>query len=770
MDSKNRQSERLVKKGIDDHTALLEQIRNNTVNIGDQSESLMRAAGELHNLNKILPKIKGDDKARVRAISKNLETVIKYNQKSGNIRALLAKEGGFVNAARIAKLGISQVLLNKLAKWNIDSPSDFKKNVKPMADIFESKMNELIDIMIKQNATTKKALSTGKGQSDAENRISASESIRERANALRKSKPVSSGSGIGGTIGSLVGGAVALVGTGIAKIATGLIVPFKKLSTIVLSPLKAMQGVSGAIGGALVGLLGKIGGGLSLMGAGLRGFMGAAGGVAVFGALLLAIGGATWLFGSGVDKIGTGLSGIADGIKKFNGIDIDQNKMKAAAEGMGTILTGISGWDNLGGAVVSMFVSPNGINGLVDNINKMNNLNVDKEKIIQASDAIKTVLTSLSGSAGLVGAITSNIVDTKNIEKIADSLNYFNNVSIDREKIIQASGAIGAVLTEMGTWKSFWGSITSNFIDNDNLQRLAVSLKTFGGLSIERGNVDNVTYALSQIGDGLNRFPTRALASFMKYLTGENPFTLMASGLTAFAQIPDIAPEKANNLQFAMLAIGKGMESISLYDVGKLKVSSGVLKDSGESMRIFSAMDGDRIVSTANGMTAISTALKAFADASLASAGKSFQETLLSWFGGSTRRDRTNDMLRTVSAMEAAGGAVGSIVKASENYSAVDRMSDSLVRLSNVMGEFNGVSKPFNSKMGDFGNAIIAQDKKIQERKATESANRTAALVTSIASVSQSTVVNNNSAIVVQETAIRTPSLSDIISGRSSLR
>lgn len=776
MDSEIRRQEKVVKRGIDDHTNLLKQIRDNTIAMGENPAALEAMAKQIHELNKKLPKAKGAEKERIRTLATNIETVLKYNNKSENLRAYMAKEGGFKNAFRIAKLGISQAMLNKLATYNINDPQKFEEQNMPFIERFNDKMDELITVLTDSGNKTKKMTEIMEKTSQEDRKRTAIqyvETIRNRAQQLRSKVPLKgSGDGSGkGLIGGLAAGTIAMVAKTFGGLATMIMAPIKKISTILLAPIAAIKGLSGAVGGAFTGALSKVGGGMSMLAGGLRGFASAGSGVAVFGGLLLAIGGATWLFGSGVEKVGNGLSGIADSLKKFNEIDIDPNKMKGAADGMGTILTGLSGWDNLGGAIVSLFVSPNGINGLVDNINKINTLNIDATKVKTATDSISAVLTSLSGSAGIVGALTSNLVDTNNISRLVNTLNHFNNVNVDREKVMLAASSIGSVLQEMGTWRSFWGSITSNFIDNDNLQRLAVSLKTFGDMSIDRANVDNATYAISNIGAGLQQFPTRALAGIVQYLTGTNPFIAVASGIKAFSEIPDITPEKSNNMKMAMISIGKGIETISLYDMAKANITSGVMRETATILQNFQQLDAQKIIMAGDGMISLSRGMREFSAASLTASGRSLQESILGWFSGSGGSAQRNvEMAKSITVLSQAATGLNTMVDAASKYDMIDRMTDSLTRLAGAMRGMGTFSGPIAPRMGELTASTIATARARESFDAQKQAMTQAGFMASVTNATSSTTVNNTSLVVMQEGAFRNTSLVDTVGGRGGYR
>jgi len=341
-----------------------------------------------------------------------------------------------------------------------------------------------------------------------------------------------------------------------------------------------MKGASQAAGGALSGLGGLLGGlGAAGMGAGLMvlgpGLTALSIGLGTFanpitavgGAALLAflggLGGVTWLAGKGAQEIGKGLDDIGDGIDGLDevGKKIDMENLKSVGVGLKTFL------ENVG--------------------------NTTKEGWFGA------VLTFLTGD----------------LVNIADGVDKFNKMNVDKGKMIEAGEGLNAFMSAMGAGSFFdklSGAISTKIVpDMTNLaggmQKLSDVSKTF-----DLGQFKNMAEGMEGIHQPLAEF---AKAGVVANLVGDEAISDLASGITALNKTE---VDRLSEVATGMKALDKDLFELIKSALAGSFAGSDSLKDIGDGVTHLNKTEVDRLSEVADGLKIINEPLKSITGLGLA--------------------------------------------------------------------------------------------------------------------------------------------------------
>jgi hypothetical protein len=357
-------------------------------------------------------------------------------------------------------------------------------------------------------------------------------------------------------------------------------------------PTSALAGSRMALGGLLAAVgTGAAGAGAGILALGLRGV---AAGIAAFanpvtiagGAALLAflggIGGVTWLFGSGVSRVGQGFKDVAEGIEKLN---------------------------EVGG-------------------------NLQTENFISAGENLKTFLTEVGGFQSLFGAVITFL--TGDLVRISEGMKSLNDTEIDSAKLRNAGSALSAFFTGLGEasfWDRFLGSVTTRLVPD--MTNLSSGLKSLSDVSKE---IDPIKF--NEMSESIGRLygPLAGLSSsgVLANFVGSNALIDLANGITALNRI------EYDNLP----RVSQGIASIdpSLWEITKTGVlanfvGSNALPDLANGLRhmidkLGSEEDLQGITRMSTGLRIVSGALLNFTGASLVSALAGVGTAILQFFSG----------------------------------------------------------------------------------------------------------------------------------------
>jgi len=185
---------------------------------------------------------------------------------------------------------------------------------------------------------------------------------------------------------------------------------------------QAFGGLLGGIGGILGGLGGAaLGGGLMLLGPGLGALSAGiasfanpvtvAGGAAIL-AFLGGLGGVAWLAGKGAQEIGQGFEDIGDGIDRLDdvGKKIDSDNLIAVGDGLKKFLENVGSVKSAFGAIVTFLTGD--LPAIADGMDKLNTINVDNEKMKKAGEGLNVFMSAMGEGSffgKLMGAISTKI-------------------------------------------------------------------------------------------------------------------------------------------------------------------------------------------------------------------------------------------------------------------------------------------------------------------------------------------------------------------------
>ena len=308
------------------------------------------------------------------------------------------------------------------------------------------------------------------------------------------------------------------------------------------------NGASQAAGGALAGIGGLLGGlGAGAMGLGLSvlgpGLVALSVGLAAFanpitvagGAALLVflggLGGVTWLAGKGAQEIGKGLDDIGDGIDGLDevGKKIDMENLKSVGVGLKTFLENVGNTTKEGwfGAVLT-FLTGDLVN-IADGVDKLNTINVDKEKLIAAGEGLNGFMSAMGEGSffgKLVGSISTAIAP--NMEKLASGFSKLSDVSktFDLAKFKDMSAGMTEIAAPLAAFGK--SGIVANFVGDEALSDIASGITALNKTEVNR--LSEVAAGMKSLDKDLFEVITSGIvANFV----GDEALSDIASGITA---------------------------------------------------------------------------------------------------------------------------------------------------------------------------------------------------------------------------------------------
>jgi hypothetical protein len=288
-------------------------------------------------------------------------------------------------------------------------------------------------------------------------------------------------------------------------------------------------GSGGGSGGFGKGLLGI---GLALKGLafGLAAFANPA--TAIGGGVLLAflggLAGVGWLAGQAAQEIGKGFKEISSGIDALDetGKKVEMDNLVAAGEGLTAFLENVGSLKGIFGAVIT-FLTGDLVN-IADGMNKLNTINVDKEKLIAAGEGLNGFMSAMGEGSffdKLLGSISTAIAP--DMEKLASGVSKLSDVSktFDLAKFNDMSAgmaAIAAPLAEFGK-----SGIVANFVGDEALSDIASGITALNNTQVDR--LETVAKGIKFLDNDLWEIVKTAFAA---NFVGENALTDIGDGIS----------------------------------------------------------------------------------------------------------------------------------------------------------------------------------------------------------------------------------------------
>lgn len=315
-----------------------------------------------------------------------------------------------------------------------------------------------------------------------------------------------------------------------------------------------LKGISSLIAGVGAGALGAgltgLAGGLAAFG--LASKLIIAGGLAL-GSFIASVGAGTWIFGKGAQAFGQGLKDTASGVEEL------------------------------------------------DRVGKK----IDNKNLIAIGDGLKKFLESTSSVKSFFGAVITFI--TGDLPEIADGLEKFNKLDIDKKKMTEAGQGLNAFMSAMGEGSFFgklMGSISTVIVPD--LKNLAAGVKDLSETSktLELQKFLDMATGIDELNNPLLRLSkTGILANFV----GSNALSDIADGVTALNKT------EVNRLKEVSTAMGN--LDANMFEVVKTGfvanfVGDEALKDISDGVTYVNKTEVDRLGTVATGLTSIIGPLK----------------------------------------------------------------------------------------------------------------------------------------------------------------
>jgi hypothetical protein len=269
-------------------------------------------------------------------------------------------------------------------------------------------------------------------------------------------------------------------------------------ATRVATPATALS-TTGRISGA--GFLASIGTGLAGAGAGvlaarIRGLgvglatfanpATIAGGTALV-AFLAGLGGATWLFGEGANRVGQGFSEISNGLERLNevGSRIQSENFVTTGRNLNTFLSEVSGFRSLFGGVITFLTGD--LVKISEGVQSLNDLEVDNQKLRNAGSSLSAFFGGLGEASfwdRFAGAITTRL--TPDLRNISSGLISLSDASKEIDPI--RFSAMGRSLSVLyGPLGNFAGSgIWANFVGANAISDLSKGITELNKAEFDR--------------------------------------------------------------------------------------------------------------------------------------------------------------------------------------------------------------------------------------------------------------------------------------------
>jgi hypothetical protein len=294
------------------------------------------------------------------------------------------------------------------------------------------------------------------------------------------------------------------------------------------------SGGSGGFGGAKL----AVGGGLLGIGLAMKGLAFGLGAfanpkVAIGGGVVLAflagLAGVSWLAGKAAQEIGKGFKEISSGIDALDetGKKVEMDNLVAAGKGLGAFLENVSSMQSASGAAITFLMGD--LVNIADGMNKLNTMNVDKEKLIAAGKGLNAFMSAMGEGSffgKLVGSISTAIAP--NMEKLASGFSKLSDVSktFDLAKFKDMSAGMAAIADPLAEFGK--SGIVANFVGDEALSDIASGITALNNTQVDR--LETVAKGIKFLDNDLWEIVKTAFAA---NFVGKNSLKDIGDGITA---------------------------------------------------------------------------------------------------------------------------------------------------------------------------------------------------------------------------------------------
>ena len=341
-----------------------------------------------------------------------------------------------------------------------------------------------------------------------------------------------------------------------------------------------LTGIGSAVAGAGLAILGPAMVGLAagFTALGLASKMITLAGLAI-GGFIASVGAGTWIFGQGAKAFGQGLKDTAAGVEELDrvGKKIDNKNLIAVGDGLKKFLESTASMKSFFGAVITFLTGD--LPKIADGLEKFNKLDIDKQKMTDAGQGLNAFMSAMGEGSffgKLMGSISTVIVpDLKNL---ADGVGKLSDVSkgLDLQKFLDMATGIGELndpllrLSKTG--------FTTNFVGKGALSDIADGVTALNKAEVNR--LKEVSTAMGNLDENMFEI---VKTGFVANFVGKGAIKDIADGAKHLAT--QLGTQGIlNQSLLAAKSMGVMKESLSTFTSGNLWNS---LKGVGESLLNF---------------------------------------------------------------------------------------------------------------------------------------------------------------------------------------
>lgn len=432
------------------------------------------------------------------------------------------------------------------------------------------------------------------------------------------------------------------------------------------------KGGFGLIGGLLSGIGSAVAGvGLMILGPAMVGL--AAGFTALglaskmitlaglaIGGFIASVGTGTWIFGQGAKAFGQGLKDTAAGVEELDrvGKKIDNKNLIAVGDGLKKFLESTASMKSFFGSVITFLTGD--LPKIADGLEKFNKLDIDKQKMTDAGQGLNAFMSAMGEGSffgKLMGSISTVIVpDLKNL---ADGVGKLSDVSkgLDLQKFLDMATGIGELndpllrLSKTG--------FTTNFVGKGALSDIADGVTALNKTEVNR--LKEVSTAMGNLDENMFEI---VKTGFVANFVGKGALKDISDGVT---YVNKTEVDRLGTVATGLTSIIEPLKSMTLIGFGANFVGKGAIKDIADGAKHLATQLGtqeilNQSLLAAKSMGVMKESLSTFTSGNLWNSLKGVGESLLNFISGSNSPiEKIAEVARNSTDLEKGANAIDKI-------------------------------------------------------------------------------------------------------------
>jgi hypothetical protein len=432
------------------------------------------------------------------------------------------------------------------------------------------------------------------------------------------------------------------------------------------------KGGFGLIGGLLSGIGSAVAGvGLMILGPAMVGL--AAGFTALglaskmitlaglaIGGFIASVGTGTWIFGQGAKAFGQGLKDTAAGVEELDrvGKKIDNKNLIAVGDGLKKFLESTASMKSFFGSVITFLTGD--LPKIADGLEKFNKLDIDKQKMTDAGQGLNAFMSAMGEGSffgKLMGSISTVIVpDLKNL---ADGVGKLSDVSkgLDLQKFLDMATGIGELndpllrLSKTG--------FTTNFVGKGALSDIADGVTALNKTEVNR--LKEVSTAMGNLDENMFEI---VKTGFVANFVGKGALKDISDGVT---HVNKTEVDRLGTVATGLTSIIDPLKSMTLIGFGANFVGKGAIKDIADGAKHLATQLGtqeilNQSLLAAKSMGVMKESLSTFTSGNLWNSLKGVGESLLNFISGSNSPiEKIAEVARNSTDLEKGANAIDKI-------------------------------------------------------------------------------------------------------------